>query len=189
MLLYKQNLSHLSWIQFLLVQKTAKKHLYYVLERVQQFPSGTGQFYEEKCQFWTLKRAPQQKHRAPWQKAFITVWSSWFHSIVTKLRLVPCAMNVSIHYHYCKQGAWPRWWQRDKVLLLWGAEGYFKACINKYIQWIYWSIPYRVNWRHIYRLVEDLLHWYEPMIWSYLTISYELGHVYVPRKISVISGK
>ena len=35
-----------------------------------------------------------------------------------KNSLVPCAMNVSIHYCYWKQGTWPRWWQRDKGIEL-----------------------------------------------------------------------
>ena len=48
-----------------------------------------------------------------------------FQLIVTKLRLDEiivwchvCAMNVSIHYCYWKQGTWPRWWQWDKGVQL-----------------------------------------------------------------------
>ena len=53
----------------------------------------------------------------------------WFHSIPTRCNktevgrnnsLVPCEMNVIIHYYYTKQGAWPRWWQLNK-----GLHGYF----------------------------------------------------------------
>ena len=55
------------------------------------------------------------------------MWSSWFYSIPAHCNqteagrnnsLVPCAMNVSIHYCYWKQGTWPRWWQRGKGLLI-----------------------------------------------------------------------
>ena len=100
-------------------------------------------------------------------RPFLTVWSSWFSSIPTHCNnqtkaglnnsLVPCAINVSIHYCYWKQRTWPRWWQHGK--------GSKHLAINYFLHWQFYSTGSFRNFS--YKFVLPILNSKRSWIWQF----------------------